>query len=160
MERTHERTCGTRATGLRRPQAAVRSVLTDHFQFGTSPQPSGWACTSGPAGRELQPSARGRLRAAAVPFGTANSKFKIQNSGFTNSGCSLRRARQRRQGAAGLRRRRLRPADPCGIESDGKALYSHQSHKKAGRTPEKERAPTVKILPKKAAIRRRAASCR
>jgi len=28
----------------------------------------------------MQPSARGRLRAAAVPSGTANSSFKIQNS--------------------------------------------------------------------------------
>ena len=134
-----------------RDQANVRSfweVLSDQVNLRS-------ARTSGPAEREDAALRPGRLRAAAVPSGTANSIFRI-----TNSGCSLRKARQRRQGAAGLRRRRLRPADPCGIESDGKALYSHQSHKKAGRTPEKERAPTVKILPKKAAIRRRAASCR
>ena len=48
---------------------AARLIL-----WNTSPQPSGWACTSGPSGREMQPSAGGgRLRAAAVPSGTANS---------------------------------------------------------------------------------------
>ncbi len=75
--------CGGRTrlqgiAGLRRPQAAARTVLTDRFPPKSSPQPSGRACTSGPAGREMQPSARGRLRAAA-PFGR-NSASKIQDS--------------------------------------------------------------------------------
>ncbi len=41
--------------------------------FEAAPQPSGGACDV-----EEQPSARGRLRAAA-PVPGANSKFKIQN---------------------------------------------------------------------------------
>ena len=46
-----------------------------------------------------------------APFRIQSSKFSI-----THSGRSLRSARQRHQGAAGLRRRRLRPADPYGID--------------------------------------------
>ena len=58
---TQERTFGTRTAGLRRAEAAARSVLTDRSKLETSPQPSGWACDV-----EEQPSARGRLRAAAA----------------------------------------------------------------------------------------------
>ena len=48
-----------RTAGLRRREAAARTVPTDRFQLETSPQPSGRACDI-----EEQPSARGRLRAA------------------------------------------------------------------------------------------------
>ncbi len=52
---------------LERTQKRRRDAgLMGRAKLGTSPQPSGRACTSGPAGRELQPSARGRLRAADV----------------------------------------------------------------------------------------------
>ena len=51
--------CGGRArlqgtAGLRRREAAARTVLTDRFQLGACPQPSGRACDV-----EEQPSARG-----------------------------------------------------------------------------------------------------
>ena len=90
---------------------------------------------NGPAGRELRASAGRRLRAAAVPFGTANSAFKIQDSRFkikkglrtrldiySDSGRSLRR--NARSGPAGRELRasapgRLRPANCCAIEFAG-----------------------------------------
>ncbi len=63
-----------------------------HLFHSGSPAAERWACTSGPAGRELQPSARGRLRAAGPdgpkrycglqrPAGAIqNSIFKIQHN--------------------------------------------------------------------------------
>ena len=77
------------------------------------------------------------LPVATRPSSTRSTSQRAAARAAAGCGGSIRNrkfggARQRRQGAAGLRRRRLRPADPCGIESDGKALYSHQSHKKSG----------------------------
>ncbi len=70
-------------------------------------QPSGRACDA-----EEQPSARGRLRAAGrAATDLAGGHFHHQL--LRAAACE---DRQRRQGAAGLRRRRLRPADPCGID--------------------------------------------
>ncbi len=68
-----KRTCGTRAVGLRRPQAAgcgahsgaihdsklPEASMLGRFECQASPQPSGRACDV-----KEQPSARGRLRAA------------------------------------------------------------------------------------------------
>ena len=59
--------------GLRRTETEARSVLAGSILLAASPQPSGWACD-----HKEQPSARGRLRAAA-PFGRY-SEFKIQDS--------------------------------------------------------------------------------
>ena len=56
---------------------AARLIL-----WNTSPQPSGWACTSGPSGREMQPSAGGGgcgLPRFLLEPQIHNSKFKIQN---------------------------------------------------------------------------------
>ena len=134
--------CGGRArlqgvAGLRCPQAAARTVLTDRpmtsIPHGASPQSSGWACD-----HKEQPSARGRLRAAdrcAIEFAgrhfdqncgcglrrhQRSRKFSIQDSRFkikwacrgclgirSDAGCSLRRAT--RSGPAG---RELRVSAP------------------------------------------------
>ena len=61
----------------------------------------------GPAGRELRASAAGRLRPDAVPSGTANSRFRIQDSKLVavsnlgasplpGGGCGLRRLHRSR----------------------------------------------------------------
>ena len=66
------------------PETAARSVLADRFLTLDKPAAERWACMSGPAGREMQPSARGRLRAAdrcATDLDTGHST--------TNSGCGL-----------------------------------------------------------------------
>jgi len=60
-EGTHVR---VRTAGLRAREAAARSVLTDRFQLETSPQPSGGPARADLRDARLQPSARGRLRAA------------------------------------------------------------------------------------------------
>jgi len=77
-----------------------------HYQKA-SPQSSGWGCTSGPAGREMQPSARGRLRAARslrdrarrkIPHnelrlraaGRSATEFDTKHSA-THSSCRLQR---------------------------------------------------------------------
>ena len=103
--------------------------------LAAAPQPSGGACTSGPTGRELQPSARGRLRAAGryateldakhfatnsskgrlraavVPSGTANSRFNIQDLRTRGAACEGRARADLRTRNAGFRGAKLRPAD-------------------------------------------------
>ena len=100
------------------PEAAARRCLTASILLAASPQPSGRACDM-----EEQPSARGRLRAAgrcATDFTSRhfhpNKRLRAAIRPQIVRIQSRHRAaacedRQRRQGAAGLRRRRLRPAD-------------------------------------------------
>ena len=69
--------------GLSRRKAAARSVLMDRFQTEASPQPSGGLARADLQDAKKQPSARGRLQAAAIPY--RNRKFKIKNEELKRS---------------------------------------------------------------------------
>ena len=66
-------------------------------------------------GNEPRASARWRLRHVAVPFGTANSEFKIQDSKLLLGAQPAEVAHDCKELRASAAPR-LRPADPCGIE--------------------------------------------
>ncbi len=93
----------------------VRHLLSGRNQ-SNRPQPSG-----GGIGRDARcsPPPRRRLRAADLcEVETVRPAHPPSSSRAPNAGRSLRSARMTRTRAAGLRRRKLRPADPCGTESD------------------------------------------
>ena len=80
----HERPADARmqpsARGLLRPNGRKFKMKNEELKMRLGSQLAKEPHTSGLADARMQPSARGGLRAAAVPCGTANSEFKIQDS--------------------------------------------------------------------------------
>ena len=165
-----------RTAGLRRAEAAARSVLTDRSRHKdtprqpaaaarsvlagrdaaagppmpaesnptASPQPSGWACTSGPAGREAAALRRGgRLRAAA-PF---RAQLKMKNEElkmiFRSQPTEGAQVRQR---TVGLRRR----------EAAARSVLTDRSRHKD--TPRQPAAAACSVLTVRDDAARRASS--
>ena len=96
----------TEAAGCGGIAKAENSLCTIKFVPELAKRPHERTC-----GREERAFAGAKLQPAAVPFGTANSSFKIQNSELP-IGLQPAESTQVRLRTAGLRRRKLRPARP------------------------------------------------